>query len=71
MINMLENLGVDKNLLSEAEKTALREQGYVSLGKLLSKEDLQAITERINSLIIEEQDQMGSELFDSPYIRHP
>ncbi|NND07736.1 MAG: phytanoyl-CoA dioxygenase [Saprospiraceae bacterium] len=71
MTNMLENLGVDKNLLSQDEKTALREKGYISLGKLLSDEDLKRISQRINTLINEEQDQMGSELFDSPYIRHP
>lgn len=71
MASVLKNLGVTPDLLTRDEQTSLREHGYVSLGKLLSDHELSVIIERINVLLLEEGEQMGSELFDSPYIRHP
>lgn len=57
--------------LTEDEKTFLDEQGYVSLGRILSDSQLDAIRNRLQSLLQEEGDRAGSELLDSPYIRHP
>ena len=71
MASVLKELGVTHDLLTKDEQTCLRKHGYVNLGKMLSDDELLAITERINALLVEEGEQQGSELFDSPYIRHP
>lgn len=69
--NTLSDLGVGNDLLSEDEKSFLDENGYLNLGKLLSDEQLDTIRDRISFLIREEGEKAGSEVFDSPYIRHP
>ena len=61
----------DQSALSEAETTLLDQQGYVSLGRLLSPQQLLAVQTRLQELLNEEGERAGSELHDSPYIRHP
>ncbi|MGB3848570.1 MAG: phytanoyl-CoA dioxygenase family protein [Tunicatimonas sp.] len=61
----------DLSLLTEAEANALNERGYVSLGRLLSPARAEAIRLRLQALLDEEGERSGSELHDSPHIRHP
>ncbi len=61
----------DRSLLTEAEATSLDEQGYVSLGRLLSDSQVAAIQTRLLALLKEEGERAGAELHDSPHIRHP
>lgn len=61
----------DPSLLTEAEATALDQRGYVSLGRLLSASQLEAIRTRLQALLDEEGERAGAELHDSPHIRHP
>lgn len=68
---ILTKLGVREDTLSPAEKDFLDQHGYVNLGQLLSPEQLQHINERLAQLLQEEGENAGSELLDSPYIRHP
>jgi len=58
-------------MLTEAEYRHLDREGYVSLGQLLTSEQLESVNKRIDELLLEEGAQAGSELFDSKYIRHP
>lgn len=67
----LEELGVHKNTLTQTEKDFLDQNGYLNLGKLLSSVQVENINDKIYSLMHEEGDKAGSELLDSPYIRHP
>ncbi len=67
----LSQLNVRDDTLTQAEKDFLDQQGYLNLGQLLSKDQVEKINERISSLIEEEGERAGSELLDSPYIRHP
>jgi len=71
MIDYLEQLGVNSDSLTDAEKSFLDENGYLILGQLLSSEELQQIRSRLNDLLDLEGENAGSELMDSPYIRHP
>lgn len=57
--------------LTRDEKAFIDTQGYLSLGKLLSDEQLSQLRNRIDELILEEGDQAGHELFNSRYIKHP
>jgi hypothetical protein len=67
----LSELNVRQDTLSQNEKVFLDENGYLNLGPLLSSQQVQKINDRIRSLMTLEGDQAGSELMDSPYIRHP
>ena len=67
----LTQLGVSAGLLSPGEKNFLDQNGYLNLGKILSDEQLHAIRTRIQELLEREGENAGSELMDSPYIRHP
>lgn len=71
MANYLDELGASVDLLTDQEKNLLDSQGYLVLGKILSDEQVSAIRNRIESLMDEEGERAGSELLDSPYIRHP
>jgi Phytanoyl-CoA dioxygenase (PhyH) len=71
MDTLLSKLGVTDATLSPAEKAFLAENGYLNLGKLLSAEQLASIQQRLKELMDEEGENSGSELMDSPYIRHP
>jgi len=71
MDNYLSQLGVTRDTLSQAEKDFLDRQGYVSLGKVLSDEQVALINATIEALQKAEGERAGAELFDSPYIRHP
>jgi hypothetical protein len=67
----LSEFNVQQDTLSLSEKAFLDENGYLNLGPLLSSHQVQKINDRIRSLMTLEGDQAGSELLDSPYIRHP
>lgn len=71
MQDPLEKLGVHDDLLSSEEKAFLDTQGYLSLGRLLSDEQLDGVRKRTSQLLEEEGENGGSELFDSKHIRHP
>lgn len=70
-MNALKQLGVTEDLLSQEEKDFLDQNGYVNLGKILAEDQLSAVRKRIRTLLDEEGEKAGSELMDSPYIRHP
>jgi hypothetical protein len=67
----LYELNVREDTLSQSEKNLLDEKGYLNLGQLLSLTQVEQINEKIDSLMNTEGDKAGSELLDSPYIRHP
>ncbi|MBM1107125.1 phytanoyl-CoA dioxygenase family protein [Aurantibacter crassamenti] len=58
-------------MLSTEELKTLDRDGYVSLGQLLSNEQVKAINDKIDELLQIEGENAGSELFESKYIRHP
>jgi len=64
-------LNTSQALLTSLEKDFLDSNGYLSLGRLLSDERLDAIKTRVGELVNEEGDQGGSELFNSKHIKHP
>lgn len=65
------SLGVAPTTLTREEKDFLDQNGYLNLGQLLSDEQLKNIRNRIADLLQAEGQHAGSELLDSPYIRHP
>lgn len=67
----LTELGVTESGLTEAERQSLSAHGYVNLGKLLSDEQLAAAQDRIATLLSDEGERAGAELFDSHNVRHP
>jgi hypothetical protein len=70
-MEILSQLDVRDDTLSQSEKDFLDQKGYLDLGQLLSNFQVEKINERIYSLMNTEGDKAGSELLDSPYIRHP
>lgn len=70
-MDTLYQLGVGDGTLTPAEKYFLDQNGYLNLGQLLSDSQVEQINETIHSLMNAEGDKAGSELLDSPYIRHP
>jgi len=62
---------IETNALTPDEQSFLNENGYLNLGQLLSDFEVAAINHRIQSLMDREGEKAGSELLDSPYIRHP
>lgn len=70
-MDTLYQLHVRDNTLAPSEKNFLDENGYLNLGKLLSDAEVGEINARISALMEMEGDRAGSELLDSPYIRHP
>ena len=70
-MDTLYQLRVGEGTLTPAEKYFLDQTGYLTLGQLLSDSQVEKITETIHSLMNAEGDKAGSELLDSPYIRHP
>ena len=70
-MDTLFQLHVRDNTLSPSEKDFLDENGYLNLGKVLSDADVAGINARITDLMKSEGELAGSELLDSPYIRHP
>lgn len=71
MKNYLKLLGVSDDLLSKEEKIFLDVNGYLNLGKVLSDDEIETILGRIDVLLQDEGGLAGSELADSPHIRHP
>jgi hypothetical protein len=70
-MDTLDELNVLPETLKTAEKTFLDEYGYVNLGPLLNAGQVASVNDRIDELMREEGDRAGSELLDSPHIRHP
>lgn len=70
-MQMLDKLGVNESLLSREEKDFLDQNGYLNLGKILTDAQLFSIRKKIDELLDREGENAGSELLDSPYIRHP
>lgn len=58
-------------MLTNEEIEILENQGYLCLGKLLTNDQVRAINERIEALMLNEGRAAGSELAESKYIRHP
>jgi len=71
MNELLQKMGVSSHLLSEDEQQFLRHNGYLNLGKLLSDDNLHKIKQRVKEILKEEGENAGSELMQSPSIRHP
>jgi hypothetical protein len=57
--------------LTREEIHFLEENGYLNLGQILSATQVKDINETIEALMNAEGEKAGSELLDSPYIRHP
>ena len=70
-MSTLSQLDVREDTLTEEEKNFLDKEGYLNLGQLLTHAQVKKINDRISFLMNEEGDKAGSELLDSPYIRHP
>ncbi len=70
-MEMLAALNVKDSTLSPREKEFLDKNGYLNLGQLLSKAQVDEVNVKIEWLMNSEGDKAGSELLDSPYIRHP
>jgi len=70
-MDTLVELGVRDSTLSPAEKDFLDQNGYLNLGQLLTPLQVEQINAKIYSLMTTEGEKAGSELLDSPYIRHP
>ncbi|WP_149303100.1 phytanoyl-CoA dioxygenase family protein [Pareuzebyella sediminis] len=58
-------------MLTKDEITKLYKEGYLCLGQLLTKTQVEEINDRITELLKIEGESAGSELADSKYIRHP
>ncbi|MEQ9437537.1 MAG: phytanoyl-CoA dioxygenase family protein [Cyclobacteriaceae bacterium] len=71
MNTTLQEFGVQLDTLTDTEKAFLDEYGYLSLGQILSPMQIQTICDRLQALLEDEGERAGSELLDSPYIRHP
>lgn len=69
--DILRELGVHENLLTEAEKDFLDQNGYLVLEHILLPEQVDAINARLAELMEAEGENAGAELADSKYIRHP
>src|SRR5690349_4916216 len=70
-MDTLTELGVRDSTLSSVEKDFLDKNGFLNLGQLLTSDQVEKINAKILSLMTSEGEQAGSELLDSPYIRHP
>lgn len=58
-------------MLTKEEIETLERDGYLSLGQLLTTDQVKAVNNKIDELINDEGENAGSELFESKYIRHP
>lgn len=58
-------------MLTQDEIARLDKEGYLCLGQLLTKTEVEKINHRITELLLTEGESAGSELADSKYIRHP
>ncbi len=68
---LLNELGVEPDTLSQDEQECLRRDGYLDLGQLLTGENLFEVRKRTDALLVQEGEQAGAELLLSPTIRHP
>jgi ectoine hydroxylase-related dioxygenase (phytanoyl-CoA dioxygenase family) len=59
------------SLLTSDQLSDLDRDGFVSLGQLLSTNQLEEIRNRVDELVLEEGEMGGHELFDSKHIQHP
>ena len=71
MDKILAQLGVLPSLLRREEHDFLERNGYVSLGKILTDEQLEAIRNKVDEILADEGENAGWELMDSKYIKHP
>lgn len=71
MENYLQELGVDKGLLSADEKSFLDKNGYLIIDEVLSPQQVNEVISRIDEILYLEKEAAGAELFDSPNIKHP
>ena len=71
MNQLLTQLGVRPDTLSNQEKAFLAKNGYLNLGQLLSEKQLTSVRSQMDFLLKKEGERAGGELLDSPYIRHP
>ena len=67
----LNQLGVNEDTLTISEKSFLDQNGYLNLGQLLNHTQLENIRAKVDQLLRKEGENAGSEIFDSPHIRHP
>ena len=63
-------INIDPTVLTESERESLNRDGYVSLGKLLSEEDLNAIRIQVEAILEREGEEAGHEVFRSKHIIH-
>ncbi len=70
-MDTLAALNFIESSLSRTERNFLDMNGYLNLGRLLSETQVQKVNAKILSLMDSEGANAGSELLDSPYIRHP
>ncbi len=63
--------GMTDHTLSKEEKDFLDHNGYLNLGSILTDSQLASIRYKIGELLEKEGENAGSELMDSPHIRHP
>lgn len=71
MTNHLQSLGVNESPLTGKEKRFLDTEGYLPLGPLLKKEEIDELRNQVGHLVKEEGERGGHELFDSQHIKHP
>lgn len=64
-------MGVEAESLTQEERHFMDANGYLSLGILLDAQMMRAVRQSVQELLHEEGDRAGSELFDSPHIKHP
>lgn len=68
---LLHELGVREDTLTPEEKQFLDENGYLNLGQLLSTDQIQAVKDQIDVLLLQEGEAAASELAESKHIRFP
>lgn len=71
MEKLSQKMGIQREILTPDEESFLDQHGYLSLGRLMDDNQLSAVRSHLQRLLAEEGKQAGSELLDSPYIRHP
>ena len=69
--DLLKQMGVQPDTLSQEEKDFLDQNGYLILRNILSPQQVEMINQKLAELMTAEGVHAGAELMDSPYIRHP
>lgn len=71
MKNMLQQLGVQGDILTTQEKEFLDEHGYLVFGQMMYTQQLDTIRGHLQKILESEGENAGAELLDSKHIRHP